>query len=136
MNPSQSRRTKVRIPVLIPAGIYRPDRPNEPVDAEIRNISLGGAFVHCRVPMQINQELMIEIRFGEGKVVPIRVTETSEEPPPAPGLESALSRVRWTQEKAAEGFGVEFSNLGPDARAYLETLLRYFEKLARAGVTF
>lgn len=136
MKENPSRRAQVRIPVQIPAGIFRPDRPSEAVEAEIKNISLGGAFVHCRVPMAINQELMIEIRFGEGKVVPVRVVDLDVEPPEAPGKEAALSRVRWTQDDTTEGFGVEFSSLGPDVKAYLESLLRYFEKLSKAGVTF
>lgn len=136
MKELKSRRAQTRIPVQIPAGIYRPDRPHEAVEAEIRNISLGGAFVHCRVPMAIDQELMIQIHFDEGKVLPVRVIDMKEDPPATPGEESALSKVRWTQDASAEGFGVEFSGLGPDVTSYLEKLLRYFEKLTKAGVTF
>lgn len=137
MKEMKSRRSQARVPVLIPAGIYRPDRPHESVEAEIRNISLGGAFVHCRVAMAIDQELMIQIHFGEGKVVPVKVIDMKEEPPATPGEESALSKVRWMQDNSTtEGFGVEFSGLGADVTAYLEKLLRYFEKLTKAGVTF
>ncbi len=136
MQDTKSRRAQTRIPVQIPAGVYRPDRPNEAVEAEIKNISLGGAFVHCRMPMAIDQELMIQIHFGEGKAFPVRVTDWKEEPPAAPGEEAALSKVRWTEEASAEGFGVEFSGLGSDVTSYLEKLLRYFEKLTKAGVTF
>lgn len=132
-----SRRAQPRITVQIPVRIFRPNRPQEAVDAEIRNISLGGAYIECRVPMEVNQELMVEIHFGEGKLIPVRVTdELAEGAPETPGKESALSRVRWTEEKATAGFGVEFSTLGSDTKKYLSELVAYFDRLTKAGVTF
>jgi hypothetical protein len=84
----------------------------------------------------INQELQIQIRFGEGKMVPVRVTDLEEEPPLAPGAETALSKVRWTENRTTSGFGVEFFGLKADVREYLERLVAYFERLQKAGVTF
>lgn len=131
-----SRRNQTRIPVQIPVNIYRAEKPKEAIEAAITNISLGGAFIECRVPVSIDQELMLEIRFGEGKIIPVKVVETEKEKPEPPALEVAMSRVRWTKDAAASGFGVEFSGLKPDLQEYLQKLLRYFEGLTRAGVTF
>ncbi len=132
-----SRRAQARITVQIPARVYRPNKPQEAVEAEIKNISTGGAYIHCRIPMQVDQELMIEIHFGEGKVIPVRVVEElPDEVPSSPGQDKALSRVRWTEQKAALGFGVEFSSQGPEMQKYLASLVAYYEKLTKAGVTF
>lgn len=137
LRPAPSRRAQSRLTVQIPARVYRPNKPLEAVEAEIRNISLGGAYILCNVPMEVNQELMVEIHFGEGKVIPVRVVEElNEELPAPPGKDSTLSLVRWTEEKSSMGFGVEFSSLAPDTRKYLSSLVVYFEKLTKAGVTF
>jgi hypothetical protein len=136
MNVTPSRRHQTRIPVRIPVGIYRANRPKEAIEAEITNISLGGAFIQSSVLVELNQELLIEIRFAEGKVIPVRVVDPLDEPPTAPEKETALSRVRWTDDKTAHGFGIEFCELKPDLQDYLEKLIKYFEGLSKAGVTF
>lgn len=135
MNPS-SRRTQQRIPVLIPAGIRRVDHPKELIEAEITNISLGGCFVQCKAPVTLRQELVIEIRFAEGQILPATVTEEGEDVPVPPDNESAVTLVRWMKTDARAGFGVEFRQLQPETRQYLLRLLNYFEKLTRAGVSF
>lgn len=134
-NPSDTRkfaRVTVRIPVLI----QLKSRPGAPLDGELLDLSVGGAFVHCTAPVRVGDEVKIEIRFLEPKHLTGQITETvaPDAPPPKTVAESVV--VRWARGSSTAGFGVEFKDLSKEGRDYLERVIRYFEQLARSGVEF
>lgn len=105
------------------------------LDAEIIDISEGGAFIHCVAPIRLGEEVLVEIRFGEtrffdGKVIPHADLPTS------PSGDPEKSIVRWVRGSTRSGFGVEFVSLGKDKKEFLAKLIQYFQRLSKAGVSF
>jgi hypothetical protein len=133
--PTDSRKHQ-RVTVRIPVTIQLKSLPGAPVDGELLDLSIGGAFVHCTAPVRVGDEVKIEIRFFEPKNLTGQITETvaPEVPPPQAVSESVV--VRWARGSSTSGFGVEFKELSSEGRAYLERVIRYFEQLARSGVEF
>jgi hypothetical protein len=108
------------------------------MDAEILDISEGGAFVHCPTLIAVGKEVIVEIRFAETKIIEGKVVEHEEiVASMAPGSSKETSVVRWQRENSGQvGFGIEFSSLAPESQKFLLKLVQYFEQLQRAGVTF
>lgn len=135
MGSPVERRKHKRIAVKIPAGIYFKNRPTECLDAEILDLSLGGAFVHCTAPIRIGDEILVEIRFAETQLIEAKVVIANDQA--ADKIKSNISErvvVKWARGSSHSGFGVEFVDLEPDKREYLAKLLQYFENLKKNGV--
>lgn len=133
--PTDSRKHP-RVAVRIPVTVYLKSLPGAPVEGEILNLSVGGAFVHCTAPVRVGDEVKLEIRFFEPKnlIGQITTTVAPEAPPPQAVSEPVV--VRWARGSSTSGFGVEFKALSSEGRAYLERVIRYFDQLARSGVEF
>lgn len=135
MNKSDSRKFQ-RVTVRIPVEVQVKSRPGAPIDGEILDLSVGGAFVHCTAPVRVGDEVRIEIRFLEPKHLTAQITETVTPDAPPPKKVSEAVVVRWARGSSTAGFGVEFKDLSAEGKAYLERVMRYFEQLARSGVEF
>lgn len=138
MSFQSERRRHKRIPVKIPATIYFKDKPTEGKPAEILDLSLGGAFVHCTIPIKIGEQILLEVRFNETQLLDAKVvitTKKADEKVEAKKPEIAEQAVvRWARGSSNSGFGVEFTNLPGDKQAFLDKLLQYFENLKKSGV--
>lgn len=133
MSFQSERRRHRRIPVKIPATIFFKDKPKEGKPAEILDLSLGGAFVHCTIPIKIGEEVVLEVRFNETQLLDAKVVITTAVKKNDSGIaEKAV--VRWARGSSNSGFGVEFTNLPQDKEAFLDKLLQYFENLKKSGV--
>lgn len=135
MQSTPAHRKHQRIAVRIPVAIRVKSRPGVRFEAEILDMSLGGAFVHCTAPVAVGEQVTLEIDMTtpqssqqvHGQVITLEQTTT---PPP---VEEAVV-VKWARGSSNSGFGVEFSSLSDANRTALERLLRYFEQLASCGV--
>ena len=125
-------RVAVRIPVLVQLR----SRPGAPIDGELLDLSVGGAFVHCTAPVRVGDEVKLEIRFHEPKDLLAQITETVGPNAPPPKTVSEAVVVRWARGSSTAGFGVEFKDLSQEAKAYLERVIRYFDQLQKSGVEF
>ena len=137
MSFQSERRRHKRIPVKIPATIYFKDKPTEGKPAEILDLSLGGAFVHCTIPIKIGEEILLEVRFNETQLLDAKVVITVRKEKTETKKNSEITEqavVRWARGSSNSGFGVEFTNLPGDKQAFLDKLLQYFENLKKSGV--
>jgi len=133
---AEQNRKFQRVTVRIPVRVQLKSRPGAPLDGELIDLSVGGAFVHCTAPVRVGDEVQIEIRFLEPKQLTAQITETvAPNAPPAKTLSEAVV-VRWARGSSSSGFGVEFKELSDEGRAYLERIVKYFEQLQRSGVEF
>lgn len=121
----QERRKHTRVAVKIPAGIYFKGN-YQYLDAEILDLSETGAYIQCSTPIEIGHEIMLEIRFGESRVIGGQVVQSSKQ------LESSFSKdpkqasvVKWHKMGDDVGFGVEFVNLAPEKRAFIRTVIQH-----------
>lgn len=122
-NDGPERRKHQRVPVTVPAGIYFKNRPGEVIDAEILDLSEGGAFVHCETPLRLGEEILVEIRFAETSFLEGKtVTHVKE------GEFKEQSFIRWARGTKPTGFGIEFGALSPQKRDFLAKLVRHFAK--------
>jgi len=96
--------------------------PTNPVPCQILDISLGGAFIHCTAPIQIGQEIFVEIHFETATTLSAKVVRDPEDTAVGP----AKSVVRWVRGSSKSGFGVEFVGLAEKKRAYLSKLIDHF----------
>jgi hypothetical protein len=134
---SDNRRRFRRLSVRIPGNVQLRSRPGQDFDAEILDISEGGAFVHCMAPILIGDEVLIEISFRETKILEAKVIDWDEwvlKNLPADNPERSV--VRWARGSSQSGFGVEFLDLKADKKQFLVRLMDYFEQLTKAGVSF
>ncbi|MBI4404713.1 MAG: PilZ domain-containing protein [Deltaproteobacteria bacterium] len=136
MKPSPADRRKYqRVAVRIPAGVYLKSKPYDVIDAEILDISTGGAFVHCTAPINIGEEVIVEIRFGETRLLDGRVVPHDKLNAQIPTTAPEQSIVRWARGSSYSGFGIEFTNLRPEKKKFVVKLVEYFESLKNAGVS-
>ncbi len=97
----------------------------EPVPCQIIDISIGGAFIHCTAPIEIGEEIYIEIHFEANETLAAKVIH---DPRDKAGLaKPEKSIVRWVRGSSKSGFGVEFVGLCDEKKAYLEKLVQFYE---------
>lgn len=138
MSFQSERRRHKRIPVKIPATIYFKGNPAEGKPAEILDLSLDGAFVHCTIPIKIGEEILLEVRFNEIQLLAAKVViATAPKQNDGKKKDAGIAEnvvVKWARGSSNSGFGVEFTNLLGDKQAFLDKLLHYFENLKQSGV--
>jgi len=128
-----------RINVRIPTTVYLENRK---IECEIVNLSAAGAYVHCDADWKVGQEVRVELHFRGKVVLPGRTTtweELREPIPEMPREMSAQTVVRWTAVESQQqpaGFGVEFTDLQRGDQELLQKIIRYYDNLKKAGVTF
>lgn len=126
----KEKRVHERVAVRIPAGIYFKNRPGEVIDAEILDLSEGGAFVHCLTPIKLGEDLLIEIRFGETSFVEGKTvyydSRLQQEIAENPFKET--SSIRWARGSQERGFGIAFEGLSPAKKAFIAKLVRHFSE--------
>lgn len=124
MTDVSNRRKHPRIEVGVTGSLYMAAPPTNPVPCQILDISLGGAFIHCTAPIQIGQEIFVEIHFETSTLLSAKVVR---DPADASNLAGpAKSIVRWVRGSSKAGFGVEFVGLAEKKRAYLSKLIEHF----------
>ncbi len=124
-----------RIPVNIPADIYLGQNPRA-IPAEVKNISLGGAFIEASRVIEVGCEVRVEIRFDEIILLQGKVISENELDAKFPELEKQASVVKWAEGGNPNSFGVEFAQLDDQKQAFLLKLIRYYDLLMKAGVRF
>ncbi|MCB0417161.1 MAG: PilZ domain-containing protein [Bdellovibrionales bacterium] len=129
----EASRKEDRLAVCLPVDIQFPGKPGLVVSGEIRNISEGGAYVVCQVPVEVGQSLSLTFKFQQIHTFTVLVVahpewkdESFEE----------FSVVRWTDPKQTGAFGVEFNGLDAPTKGVIRSLIRYFGLLKKAGVKF
>lgn len=121
MPSSLNRRQHPRAPVSIPGAIYLKSDPGNKFDAEILDLSIGGAFVHCTAPILIGQEILLEILFEKANLnVSAKVIQNYQ---PTASLNKQPSVVRWVRGSSKSGFGVQFVSLNDKSKDFLQRIV-------------
>ncbi len=94
------------------------------MDAEIRNISRGGALLHCTTPIAaVGQELFVTINLKNSSLeLKAMVSDRGEVELELDDEEPDKSVIRWVGD---ESFGVQFVDLKPEKEAYLAQLVEF-----------
>lgn len=95
-----------------------------PVPCQIIDISIGGAFIHCTAPINIGEEIYVEIHFEQSEKLPAKVIRDPAHSKELSKPEKSI--VRWVRGSSKSGFGVEFVELSREKKEYLERLIKYF----------
>lgn len=123
----QTRRRFERFPVSIPGKVVLSEQGIS-FDAEIIDISVGGAFVHCTAPIAIGQEVILQIQFDFPTEIKARVIQGDKKAEPV-SIPKERSVVKWVRGSSTSGFGVEFLATTPETRKLLEELVRSSGKI-------
>ncbi len=122
---TKERRKHTRVDVKIPAGIYFKGN-YQYLDAEILDLSETGAYIQCSTPLEIGKEIMLEIRFGESRIVAGEVMQDTKKLNATFNKDNRqVSVVRWNKVGDDVGFGIEFKDLAPDKRMYIRTVIQH-----------
>lgn len=119
----ENRRKHPRIEVGLSGTINIPGTGEVP--CEVLDISLGGVFLHCTVPIRIGQEILVKINFDPVMQLAAKVVRE-----PGEMLKLMLpekSVVRWVRGSEKAGFGAEFVGLSAEKRTTLEKLILQFQ---------
>ena len=121
----------------MPAKVIIGEKPARTYEAEIVDISAGGAFLHCDAPVQLGERIRVELRFGETTIIEGSVIQRDAKFKAATqGPEMVeVSVVRWARGTQRSGIGVEFAELSDDKFSFLSRIMEYFSHVAKAGVT-
>jgi hypothetical protein len=129
------RRKNPRLQLKILAQISADENFSQAIDAEILDISRGGAFVHCLFPIHIGQEIHLRVYFDEIQILRGTVISLNQLKQIVPDVASSRSTsvIRWARGTAMSGFGLEFVFLDDSKRAFVEKVherLREMDKLS------
>jgi hypothetical protein len=121
------RRKAKRYKARIPVSVYLQSRPNDPINAEIRNISEAGAFIQCSAPPEVGDRIVVEMRIGEARLLPgvVNILEGEQDTTLPPGIPPSAV-IRWGQKNI--GFGIEFENLDAETKRFILKLIKFIEE--------
>jgi Tfp pilus assembly protein PilZ len=125
MPKESNRRIHPRAAVSIPGAVYLKDEPSKKYDAEILDLSIGGAFVHCTAPILLGQEILLEILFDKANMLNVsaRVIQATSRQ-----IDKQTSVVKWVRGSSKSGFGVQFVQLNAENSKALQAIV---EELTR-----
>lgn len=116
-----NRRVNPRANVMIPGAVFIKSDPTNKYEAEILDLSIGGAFVHCTAPILIGQEIILEILFDRANFnVDAKVVQAYD---PKTTVSKQTSVVRWVRGSSKSGFGVQFTALTDVSKKYLQDIV-------------
>jgi hypothetical protein len=118
------RRKNPRLRLKIQAQVSIDENFAYAIDGEILDISRGGAFVHCLLPIQIGAQIFVRVYFDEIQVLRGTVIPYDRLKGMVPDVSSSESSsvVRWARGSAESGFGLEFVALDEPKRAFVEKI--------------
>ena len=126
----EDRRRFPRYDATIPVRLDFPLAGRPPLEAQILNLSLGGAKIYCEEPLIIvGEQLVIHVPFQELKLG-AKVTSMAETELQIDEADLETSVVRWVDENE-KTFGVEFTGITTDSLVLLEELVEKFRLLTR-----
>lgn len=134
MIPYMEQRRFRRIPVRMSATVFV-DGTQSAIEGEIKNISLGGAFVETRQKLSLGSQVLIELNFQDGISLKGCVVTEAELDAKYPSVQKQASVIRWVDE-SNDGLGIEFSELAKEKKIFIEKLMNYYDLLSKAGVNF
>jgi len=124
-----------RINVEIPVKISLPGKSD--INGIIRNISEGGAFIEVsNTNAKPGEKISIDIDFKGTKVLVGTVAHEGEFEILVPANERQIGSVRWNSSGEFNGVGVQFEGLEESKRAFIRSVIKYYDSLTNAGVTF
>lgn len=126
MEPINQRKHD-RFTLAIPARVLINE--TKVIQADIENISMGGARLRCPEPIGVGDEITLEIRFSGVKTITAKVTEQSEVQGKASADAAESAIVRWSNGSGV--YGVEFVGVTPMTRVFLSRVVDYFERMSK-----
>jgi hypothetical protein len=123
----QERRRHKRVDCSLPILLYVQGHP-QPIQAAVKNLSISGAFVQANEPIPKGENVLLEFKASEINMIHGRVAgEKSASRPGAVDPVTESSVVRWVQQVAGSGIGVEFINVRPDAQKFINELVDFLD---------
>jgi len=113
----KSKRTNIKIPVEL---ILTRQEGTVRTQAQITNLSEGGAFIHCTEEMKEGETIFLRLQYEERNLFKARVVASGEG---FPGPDSQEAVVRWLQRTSGKGFGIEFLDLKSATKKIISDIL-------------
>lgn len=121
------RRKHKRVDCNFPIRMYLQDHA-KPIDGEVRNLSIGGAFVIAKEKIIKGSHVLLEFRQADLPMIHARIEEE-----PVFGAKftpnmAQSSVARWVQQVSGTGVGLEFINPRPEVLEFLTQIISMLNK--------
>jgi len=127
MKDVREKRQYKRFPILIPATmVVTQGNAQKSFEVELRDISLGGAFIHGMVPIVLGQQVKLKLHWDKMKLLEAKVIDGNRLPKIQSNEQGGM--VKWVRGSSSSGFGVEFVNLSEDQKKYIQQLIAELDK--------
>ncbi len=125
--PGIERRRHKRVECSLPIQLYVSGHA-KPIPAEVKNISISGAFVQASEKIPTGEKVLLE--FKESQLDMIHARIAGDKPPAleAPTGMSDGAAALYLKRVQGTGIGVEFLNVRPEVQAFLGELIEALDK--------
>lgn len=132
MSDKKNLRKAKRVKINIPVSIYLGNDNSTHVEGEVLDISTGGAFIHCAVPIEFGQQIRVELKLRDTRMLQGKVIDNETWlKEKAPDKVVGNSVVRWARGTNNKGFGVEFVGLSKAEQKFIDELIEYCSRIIR-----
>lgn len=113
----EEKRRHVRVDCNIPIRLYVLGH-SKPVEANIRNISISGAFVQALQEIPPGEKVLLEFSTSELTMIHARVASVK----PPPSVKVSTGEI-WVKDGKRMEMGVEFINIRPEVQEFINALI-------------
>ena len=98
-----------------------------PTKGEVEDISLGGVYLRCPLPLVMGQKVKLELHFS--RIWSVHGFSVLVEEIDNTGLVKAIeeAQVKWV--RGGHSFGLQFTSLSSSTKRFLKRLIKYFEDI-------
>ncbi len=116
------RRRHKRVECSLPCRIYVQGHA-KPIAAEVKNISISGAFVTSKEEIPPGKKVLLEFQESELDMIHARIAGTLPPAVEAPSNLSPVAAEIYLRRVEGTGIGVEFLNVRPEVQQFLNDLI-------------
>lgn len=125
--PGIERRRHKRVDCNLPCQLYVVGHP-KPVTAEVRNISISGAYVQAQEKIPAGEKVLLEFKDSQLDMIHGKIAGEFPLKKPAPDGLSGGAADLYLQRVQGTGIGVEFVNVRPEVQTFLGELIEALDK--------
>lgn len=119
------RRRHKRVDCSLPIQLYVSGHA-KPIEAEVKNISISGAYVQAHEPIPDGEKVLLEFKESQLDMIHARIAG-SKPPPPAPSGLSPSAATLYLKRAQGTGIGVEFLSVRPEVQQFLNELIEQID---------
>ena len=120
------RRRHKRVECSLPIQLYVQGHP-KPIVAEVKNISVSGAFVQAQETIPEGEKVLLEFKESQLDMIHARIAGSKPPAVQAPTGLSPSAAELYLKRVQGPGIGVEFISVRPEVQQFLAELIEQID---------